>query len=267
MTLEAIESSRSVPFASDAAPCSESTSTFVPSSAGGMRVLRNIRPRQERQCQFSFDLAVFMPIDPWVIIGKTLIEKACLNAFVYNGKGTTAPQPIRLYWPKDESEWRETRPAKPKRASGTTAQMLLEDVRKRSGLTLEELAPLVGVSRRSLQHWRAGAAMSARKEQRLRDLADSLQALGQKDAGVVRQLLFERTTYGVRPYDLISEGRFDAAYTAIIGRDAPAHIVKRSTVGALPLAPPLLARISIRDDGPVGTSGQVDLRRSRRLKR
>lgn len=53
----------------------------------------------------------------------------------------------------------------------TAAQQLAHELRRVSGLTNEEIAPLAGVSRRSFHAWLAGGAISARKEMRLRRLA------------------------------------------------------------------------------------------------
>jgi hypothetical protein len=265
MTPEAIDYRRSVLFAQNVAPTpnvappSESTTTFaLPTEEA--RILRISRPRSEHHCHFSFDVACSIARDPpWMIAGRNLIEQACLNAFSYEGKGTAAPKAIQLYWPTEEPGSIEPRP--------TPAQKLIEDIRIISRLTLEEIAPLAGVSRRSLQHWRAGGVISARKEQRLRDLGDTLGMLGQNDAVEVRRRLFERTSHGVRPYDLLAEGRFDAAYLLLTGREATIDIAARNQLPSLPLAPELIARMSIRDGGPVGTSGRVDLSRSRSLKR
>jgi hypothetical protein len=65
----------------------------------------------------------------------------------------------------------------------------------------------------------------------------------------------------VRPDDLLAEGEFGAAYSALTGQVAPDRLVRRSVHPCLPPSP------SVRDDGPPGPSGSVHLRRSRRLKR
>lgn len=265
MTLASFENS--VPWV----PLFESTTASGPSvsyrsvlalgqtDAGG---LGNILPRQKGEGgRWSFD--IFLYGDPSAVMGRTLMEKAFFNAFVSEGRGTAAPQPICFYW--FSLERRRSRAAKQR--TETTAQRLLEDIRNRSRLTLEEIGPLVGVSRRSLQNWRAGEVISARKEQRLRDIADTFESLQQKDARDLRHLLFERSDHGIRPYDLLAEGQFGTAYFAVTGQAAPDHLVTRSSTASLPPTPSLLARVSINDGGPPGTSGRLDLRRSRRLKR
>ena len=233
-------------------------------SALGQRVLRNLPPRQQAEGQsvLDIDIALFVHVNPSAIMGRTLFEKAFLNALFSEGKGTAAPQALYICWSSLETRSRAIKPR-----VETTAQELVENIRKKSGLTLEEIAPLVGVSRRSLQNWRAGGTISARKEQRLRDIADTFESLGHKNPRSLRRLIFERANHGVRAYDLLAERQFGAAYSAVTGQAAPDHLVTRSWTAALSPAPSLLARLSIRDDGPSGTTGRVDLRRSRRLKR
>src|SRR5262249_23066278 len=131
----------------------------------------------------------------------------------------------------------------------------------------EEIAPLLGVSRRSLQHWRAHGRISARKEQRLRDLADTLSSLPASEANEMRGKLLDRIPDGVRAYDLLAEGRFDSAYSMITRSPSPAHLVARSIKPTMPSAPSLMARLSVRDDGPSLPTSRVNLRQSRRLKR
>ena len=103
-------------------------------------------------------------------------------------------------------------------APRTTAQRTVTELRSLSGLTNEEIAPLAGVSRRSLQAWLAGAAISARKEQRLRALVDAVRSLAARDAVTTRDRLLDRAPGCVRPYDLMVEGRFEAAVDLALGR-------------------------------------------------
>ena len=165
-----------------------STLAFGQTDARG---LRDVLPRQKGEGRrWSFN--IFVHVDQFAIMGQTLMEKAFLDAFVSEGRGTAAPQPFYLYW--STLERKHSRSVK--QNTETTAQKLLEDIRKRSGLTLEEIAPLVGVSRRSLQNWRAGEVISARKEQRLRDIADTFESLQQKEARDLRHLLLNETIIG-----------------------------------------------------------------------
>jgi transcriptional regulator with XRE-family HTH domain len=146
-------------------------------------------------------------------------------------------------------------------------QDLIEQVRANSGLTLEEISPLLGVSRRSLQHWLSGRQISARNEQRLRALADTLCSLPAADSSNSRHRLLQRKSDGVRAYDLLAEGQFSAAYALITGEGPtpehiPSDLVKLPSSSFTPLI-----RMSILHGGPASVGGRVDVRRSGRLKR
>lgn len=100
----------------------------------------------------------------------------------------------------------------------TEAQRLGHELRQISGLTNEEIAYLLGVSRRSFQAWLAGGAISARKEERLRAVVDAVRHINTTSAADTRTKLLNRDTQSVRPYDLLAEGRFDAAISLATGR-------------------------------------------------
>ena len=60
----------------------------------------------------------------------------------------------------------------------------LAQIRQASDLTIEALAPLIGVSRRTLHNWLAGGEISQRNEERLRALAEAVEqiaAVGPED--------------------------------------------------------------------------------------
>ena len=200
--------------------------------------------------------------------GRTLMENALIHALAVEGRVTTVPQGISLLW-RNTPNIKRTRSAsrRVQQHDPTLAQALLARIQSLSGLTLEEIAPLIGVSRRSLQNWRAERRISARKEQRLRDLADTLNSLPSVEANKMRRILLDRILGSVRPYDLLADGRFDAVYSMITRSPVPAHLVARTAKPTVPPAPSVVDRLSIRDDGPPFPSDRVDLRRSKRLKR
>ena len=196
--------------------------------------------------------------------GRTLFENALIHAFALEGRVTTVPSQLSLVWhPDPESKHVPAKARLPEFA----AQALLRKVQSRSGLTLEEIAPLLGVSRRSLQHWRAQGHISARKEQRLRSLCDALDSVPITNSPNMRRRLLDRVQGKVRPYDLLAEGRFDAAYSLITGSPAPPHLLSQSQKSAVPNPPSVADRISMRDDGPSFPSDDIDLGQSKPLKR
>jgi hypothetical protein len=236
--------------------------------ASGELVGTSIRPQYG-----AWNNVVILTLDDWSFadwhraFGPTLVDNALVQRLVVESRATTVPQHVRIYWHKLRPGPAHRLPASTTSAAQSLAQSLLSEVQSLSGLTLEEIAPLLGVSRRSLQNWRAQRPISARKEQRLRHLADTLRSLPVGGAGNARRILLDRKPGRVRPYDLLGEGRFDVAYTTITGAAAPAHLAAFSTHPLLPPTVPVLARLSNRDDDSPSSRGRVDLRRSRRLKR
>jgi len=101
---------------------------------------------------------------------------------------------------------------------GTAAQQMIAELRDLSGLTNEEIGPLLGVSRRSVQAWIAGGAISARKEMRMRDLLDAIRRLAGITAVATRSRLLNRPPHSVSAYDLLAEERYDAAIDVAFGR-------------------------------------------------
>jgi hypothetical protein len=79
-------------------------------------------------------------------------------------------------------------------------------------------------------------------------------------------MLLDRSPGGMRPYDLLAEGRFDVAIRLMTGGASPAPSSKHEVNRALPAIPSVLAQVSIRHDDP-NPKGRLDLRRSGRLKR
>ncbi len=100
----------------------------------------------------------------------------------------------------------------------TAAQHLGNELRQISGLTNEEIAPLLGISRRSFQTWLAGGAISARKEERLRLVVEAVRHINTTSADDTRTKLLNRDIRSVRPYDLLAEGRFEAAINLATGQ-------------------------------------------------
>jgi hypothetical protein len=131
------------------------------------------------------------------------------------------PLPIHVATTAPATEWNWWADAIAKRSievAPTAAQQLAQELRRRSGLTNEEIAPLAGVSRRSFQAWLAGGAISARKEMRLRQLVDALALIGEADPQEMRASLLDKGKGTVRPYDLLAEGRFSVAVSLATGQ-------------------------------------------------
>lgn len=104
----------------------------------------------------------------------------------------------------------------------TTAAAVLE-IRRRSGLTWEELGDLFDVSRRSVHHWSSGKAVSAANEQAIRQILAAIRRLDQGASGKTRAFLLTPDTKGVTALDLLKGGRLQEAYS----RTKSAPIVER----------------------------------------
>jgi hypothetical protein len=119
-------------------------------------------------------------------------------------------------------------------------------LREVSGLTWGETAAALGVSRRAIHHWAAGARLSARHAERLRSLAELIARNDVGDAHRTRALLvapddqghspisiFASTYRRPRPNPLSSQslaGVLEAA-TAIPAGPPRAHLSRTSSLG------------------------------------
>ncbi len=93
----------------------------------------------------------------------------------------------------------------------SAAEAILE-IRRRSGLTWEELGDLFEVSRRSVHHWANGKPMSARHDRVIRRMLSAVRHLDRGDRERNRAVLLNIDKgMGVSKFDLLREGRFAEA--------------------------------------------------------
>ena len=93
--------------------------------------------------------------------------------------------------------------------SESTGEAVLE-IRRRSGLTWEELGDLFDVSRRSVHHWASGKPVSARSERMIRRMLAAIRRLDQGNRSATRtRLLAVDESLGVSALELLKQGRFD----------------------------------------------------------
>ena len=102
----------------------------------------------------------------------------------------------------------------------STAEAIME-IRRRSGLTWQELGELFDVSRRSIHHWANGKPVSAGNDRTIRRMLAAIRYLDRGSQRDTRALLLsvDQAT-GVSPLDLLQAGRFDDA-TAPVPGDLP----------------------------------------------
>lgn len=136
--------------------------------------------------------------------------------------------------------WRpieRTAAAPPNRVKGSAAQSIPEavlEIRRRSGLTWEELAELFGVTRRSVHHWASGKQVSSKNDRFIRQVLDVIQRLDLGESIQTRAVLLQTRADGNTLLGLIRERRFDEAKAA----------VELSTRAAPPPRTPLSAAVT-----------------------
>ena len=103
----------------------------------------------------------------------------------------------------------------------STARAILE-IRRRSGLTWEELGDLFDVSRRSVHHWASGKPVSAGNDRMIRRILAAVRRLGSGGQADARaRLLAVDDATGVSTFDLLKDGRFDEAMMRLEVVQAP----------------------------------------------
>jgi DNA-binding transcriptional regulator YiaG len=94
----------------------------------------------------------------------------------------------------------------------TTSEAIFE-IRRRSGLTWEELSDLFQVSRRSVHHWAGGKAVTAQHQQQIGRTLMAIRQLDQGEAKRTRNFLLTPGADGLLVFDLLKAGAFDEALT------------------------------------------------------
>ena len=149
--------------------------------------------------------------------------------------------------------------------SSFSAAPTLKQIREASGLTIEAMAPLIGVSRRTLHGWLAGGQIGQRNEERLRALAEALEVIAATAPSPARERLMERVPGSPRIFDLLAEGHYDVAVARATGMLAPQrHPVYPEP---RPLSTPLSARVAGLDDRTLPFDGPTVRHMTKRIKR
>ena len=187
----------------------------------------------------------------------TLLERVFLDDL--SARVTAAPRNVMLIW-RDHTV--TTAPPVAESLHRTAAQDAIANIRALSNLTNEQIAPLAGVSRRSLQAWIAGGIVSSRNEQRLRDLLDAIRRVAAGRAPeLTRRLLLDRAAGNVCPYVLLAERRLSEAIDLALGR----HRAMRTSVRTKPND--LAEQLSCLENRVALPDERLDRRLSGRLQR
>ena len=99
----------------------------------------------------------------------------------------------------------------------STAEAILE-IRRRSGLTWEELGDLFDVSRRSVHHWASGKPVASKHDHVIRRMLAALRHLDRGDQIRTRALLLSvDQAMHMSAFDLLKQRRFDEAMKRVDG--------------------------------------------------
>ncbi|NOT27356.1 MAG: helix-turn-helix transcriptional regulator [Acidobacteria bacterium] len=90
----------------------------------------------------------------------------------------------------------------------------LTELRRRSGLTWEQISRLFGVSRRALHFWASGKAMTPANEEHLQRVLAVLRRIDRGSPETTRAALVQGDPDGVSPFDLLGAGRYEQAASA-----------------------------------------------------
>jgi len=96
----------------------------------------------------------------------------------------------------------------------TSHAAAISELRRRSGLTWDQIARLFGVARRSVHFWISGKALNASNEERLNRLLSVVRYIDRGSGPSTRGVLMSAQSDGVVPFDLLANGQFDQ----VIGR-------------------------------------------------
>jgi len=90
-----------------------------------------------------------------------------------------------------------------------TTRIALNQLRKLSGLTWDQLARIFDVSRRSLHSWASGKPLSRFNEEQLNRLLATVQYINRGSASLNRSLLLTPGTDSRLPFDLLVIGEYE----------------------------------------------------------
>jgi hypothetical protein len=142
---------------------------------------------------------------------------------------------------------------------------LINEAQSYSGLNLDMIAPLLGVSRRSIQYWKDEKKISQKNELLLRDLVDALKQISLGKPDHTRDVLLARVTGVPRIYDLLVERRYDKAIARAKNKAQSEPILSDPTLKFN--SRPIADQVAFADDGPAKPMGKLNRSVSRRIVR
>ena len=89
------------------------------------------------------------------------------------------------------------------------SQKAINELRKTSGLTWEQVAKLFNVSRRSIHFWASGQPLASDNEEKLNRLLGVIRYIDRGSASLNRKLLLNPNADGELPLDQLISGEYD----------------------------------------------------------
>jgi len=154
-------------------------------------------------------------------------------------------------------------------ATGTPSAAIAE-LRRRSGLTWDQLARLFSVARRSVHFWASGKAPNTAHEERLGRLLAVIRYIDRGHARATRAALMTASSDGVIPFDLLALDRFDEVMGRLgsgPGRSAPVGPPLSESARAARKPPPPDERVGALHDTVHREVGQSRLARTVKVNR
>lgn len=151
--------------------------------------------------------------------------------------GTTSGEPQGLL-SEESIGWEQTNSGMALTDTTLTPSAVLAELRRRSGLTWDQLARLCGVSRRSVHFWASGESPRGDHHERLMRLVEAIRYVDRGSAPSTRAALITPLDSGAIPLDLLMQGKLNELKGQLGGG------TRRATVSLSPLtASAKLARI------------------------
>lgn len=164
---------------------------------------------------------ILQPIHEWILLRMS---------------GALAPQPTTSSAPP--SRWTDALTTAPQTSSGAVTNpatpppsAAIIELRRRSGLTWEQLARLFGVAPRSVHFWASGKPLNAAHEERLGRVLAVIRQIDQGQARATRAALMTAASDGVMPFDLLLTDQF-AEVTERLGASSPRPMPPRPPLAA-----------------------------------
>jgi DNA-binding transcriptional regulator YiaG len=183
--------------------------------------------------------------------------------------GTTSNE-FAKYWSDELAAISHTTGGQLADSATISSSASIAELRRRSGLTWDQLARLFGVARRSVHFWASGKPLNAANEERLGRVLAVIRYIDRGSARETRAALLSPLEDGVVPFDLLAREEYQVL------ADRLGAGVERIELSLTPLAPearaarmplPPAERIAAHKDSAHRNVGRGRAARSAKIKR